>query len=249
MKLTWPSTSRAEDAATWALADLTAAAGASEYRVIGGNMTTFHGARHPVRIAPRATSDADAGIESSATAAANLVEALSALDYTRVDGSRFARERGDLTLIIDLLVPDVHAERHNIEVGPLSADAAPGLTLALSRPPEWVDATVILTTGEAVTLRLPLPDSAVAVVLKVLAWEQRLQDKDAIDAFRLLDTWAQDLATGQSRPLRRGVSVRRVVEVLRRSFVPPSGKVLLLPAPARLLARRLATEFTEWASA
>jgi hypothetical protein len=89
----------------------------------------------------RTTSDADAGIESSATAAESLVTALIGLGYRQVDGSRFTRDHRGLELIIDL--------------GPLSADAAPGLALALAREATWVDASVVLTTQEEVSLRLP----------------------------------------------------------------------------------------------
>lgn len=243
----WPSTSRAEDAAVLALADLTRAAAGSQYRVIGGNMTTFHAARRQSRIAPRSTADADAGIESSAVAATDLTEALVAVGYARVDGSRFIRHDGELDLIIDLLVPDVHAEEHNIEVGPLSADAAPGLTLALSRPPLWVEYSVLLTSGQAVDLTLPLPDGSAAVVMKVLAWRQRMADKDALDTFRLLDTWAQDVAAGDVlHPLRAGVTVMRAVDVLQRYFVPPRGKATLLPKPFQTAGRQAAAQFISW---
>lgn len=146
----WPSTSNAEDAAVLALGDLTRAAGGVQYRVIGGNMVIFHSARREVRIAPRSTDDADAGIESSAVAADDLASALLGAGSPKVDGSRFSRREGELELVIDLLVSDVHAERHNIEVGSLSADAAPGLALALARDPMWVECAVVLTTGEAV---------------------------------------------------------------------------------------------------
>jgi hypothetical protein len=244
--LTWPSTSRSEDAAVWALVDLATAARDQEYRVIGGNMTTFHGARHTPRLPVRTTSDADAGIESSATAAESLVTALIGLGYRQVDGSRFTRDHRGLELIIDLLVPDTYAQEHNIVLGPLSADAAPGLALALAREATWVDASVVLTTQEEVSLRLPLPDSAAAVVLKTLAWSQRLADKDATDVYRLLDTWEQDVSSGQARKLRRSTSANRAVGALRRSFLAPKGKAKLLPTASQTLGRRLAAQFKEW---
>lgn len=231
-----------------ALADLTRAAAGSQYRVIGGNMTTFHAARRESRIATRSTADADAGIESSAVAATDLTDALVAVGYARVDGSRFIRQDGELDLIIDLLVPDVHTEQHNIEVGPLSADAAPGLSLALSRPPLWVEYSVLLTSGQAVDLRLPLPDCSAAVIMKVLAWQQRLADKDALDTFRLLDTWMQDVAAGDVHPLRAGVTVMRAVDVLQRYFVPPRGKAMLLPKASQTEGRLAAANFISWAS-
>lgn len=229
-----------------ALADLATAARDLEYRVIGGNMTTFHGARHTPRLPVRSTSDADAGIESSATAAQSLVTALVGLGYRQVDGSRFTRHHGGLELIIDLLLPDTYAQDHNIELGPLSADAAPGLALALARDATWVDASVVLTTQEEVGLRLPLPDSAAAVVLKTLAWAQRLADKDATDVYRLLDTWEQDAFSGQVRALRLSTSAQRAVEVLRHSFLAPKSKAQLLPTASQPLGRSLVAGFIDW---
>ena len=249
MSLTWPSTSRAEDAAVWALADLATSARDHEYRVIGGNMTTFHGARFTPRLPVRTTSDADAGIESSATAAEILVTALVGLGYQQVDGSRFTRDHSGLELIIDLLVPDVYAQEHNIVLGPLSADAAPGLALALAREATWVEASVVLTTLEEISLRLPLPDSAAAVVLKTLAWSQRLADKDATDVYRLLDTWEQDVSSGQARPLRRSTSTNRAVGVLRRFFLAPKSQAELLPTASQTLGRGLAAQFIDWVDA
>ncbi len=225
----WPSTSRAEDAAVLALADLTRAAGGTAYRVIGGNMVTFHSARREVHIAPRSTDDVDAGIESSAVAADDLVSALLRAGYTKIDGSRFTRREGELELVIDLLVSDVHAERHNIEVGSLCADAAPGLALALARDPMWVECAVILTAGETVDLKLPLPDSSAAVVMKTLTWATRYEDKDALDTFRLLDCWSQDVTAGEALPLRLGSTVARALKVLEDNFSAPRGNALLLP--------------------
>lgn len=246
MKLTWPSTSRAEDAAVLALSDLAVAAGDQEYRVIGGNMTTFHGSRHTPRLPARATSDADAGIESNAAAATNLTTSLADLGYRQVDGSRFTRDQDGLTLVIDLLVPDSHAEEHNIELGPLSADAAPGLTIALAREATWVDVSVVLTSQQSVDLRLPLPDIAIAVVLKTLAWSKRLEDKDAIDVYRLLDVWDQDTNENRAIPLKKSKTVMRAAEVLQRFFLPPASKALLLPAQDQKFARSLTANFLNW---
>ena len=104
MTLVWPSASRAEDAAALALRDLAAAAGSHvEYRVIGGNMTALHSARFNAALAPRATTDADAGITPSAAAAASLDEQIRELGYERVDGSRCVRMQADLELVIALL--------------------------------------------------------------------------------------------------------------------------------------------------
>lgn len=226
-----------------ALADLTRAASGAQYRVIGGNMVTFHSARREVRIAPRSTDDADAGIESSAVAADDLASALLGAGYTKIDGSRFTRREGELDLVIDLLVSDVHAERHNIEVGSLSADAAPGLALALARDPMWVECTVVLTAGEAVDLKLPLPDSSAAVVMKTLTWAARYEDKDALDTFRLLDCWSQDVTAGEALPLRLGSTVARALEVLEDHFSAPRGKALLLPEIFQTDGRRFVAQF------
>ncbi len=234
----WPSTSRAEDAAVLALADLTRAAGGTAYRVIGGNMVTFHSARREVHIAPRSTDDADAGIESNAVTADDLVSALLRAGYTKIDGSRFTRREGELELIIDLLVSDVHAVRHNIEVGSLSADAAPGLALALARDPMWVECTVILTAGEVVDLKLPLPDSSAAVVMKTLTWATRYEDKDALDTFRL----ARLLVT--RRHGRRGLAAPPWI-YRRPRAEGPRGQLLCAQGQGSPPARKLPDRWAE----
>lgn len=242
----WPSASRAEDAAALALADVVVAATGIEYRVIGGNMAALHAMRFESRFATRATTDADAGIEPSVAAATSMTKGLTALGYSQLDGSRFHRDDGDLELVVDLLVSDVVAGQHNVEVGPLVTDAAPGLALALARPAVWVEVTVVTTSEREVPLRLPLPDSAVAVVMKTLTWSNRVEDKDAIDVFRLLDVWKHDHDRSGVQELRAGSTAARVVEVLERYFIPPAGKARLLSRPDALHGRQLAAEFVVW---
>lgn len=239
----WPSISRAEDAAVLALADLAEAAAGISYRVIGGNMVTFHSARREVHLAPRSTDDADAGIESSAVTADALVSALLRSGYSRVDGSRFTRDEGELELVIDLLVSDAYADKHNIEIGSLCVDAAPGLSLALARDPMWVECIVVLTTGQPVALTLPLPEISVAVIMKTLAWASRYEDKDALDTFRLLDCWSQDVTAREAMPLGLGSTVTRALNVLEKNFQAPKGKALLLPKIFQKEGRRSVSQF------
>ena len=131
-------------------------------------------------------------------------------------------------------------------MGPLSADAAPGLTIALARKATWIDVSVVLTTQQSVDLQLPLPDIAIAVVLKALAWHKRLADKDATDVYRLLDVWDQDVAASQALPLNNSSTVTRAADVLQRFFLPPAGKALLLPAQDQKFARSLTANFLNW---
>ena len=192
----------------------------------------------------RTTSDADAGIESSATAAESLVTALVGLGYQQVDG----HDTHDTTVASNSSSTcSCQTRMHRSTTS--SSDRSPGLALALAREATWVEASVVLTTLEEVSLRLPLADSAAAVVLKTLAWSQRLADKDATNVYRLLDTWEQDVSSGQARTHRRSTSTNRAVGVLRGFFPAPKSSAELLPTASETLGRSLAAQFIDWVEA
>ena len=101
----------------------------------------------------------------------------------RRSGNRFVRD--DDT--IDVLVPAAATRaRHNRRVGALVVDEVSGLSFALSRPVESADVDVALTDGTSLHYAVSLPDPLAALVLKTLAWNARLADKDIVDVHRCL---------------------------------------------------------------
>lgn len=186
------STSQAENAGFFALADVAAVAARLDvdYRLIGGHMVSLLVAVHSVTGVPaRETSDADLGAEFSVVADQRLINALTSLGYTRPGASnRFVRPlAGELEAVIDVLAPS-YTGRHeaNQQHGSLVVDEIPGLAYALGVPPIMVDLEAELTTGATVvaTVRVPAPLSALC--LKLLAWNSRMAAKDATDIWRML---------------------------------------------------------------
>lgn len=178
------SRSRAEDAAHRAAADVADALGAADHRLIGGQMVTLLVARYqPPDVPQRATADADAGMLSTAVADGSFIDALTARGYTRRGGNRFVRDQD----AIDVLVPAATSRaRHNRHVGTLVVDEVPGLAFTFTRPSEAVAVTAALTDGDERTYTASLPDPLSALVLKSLAWDLRLANKDVVDLHRCL---------------------------------------------------------------
>jgi hypothetical protein len=235
------SRSRAEDAAHRAAADVAEAVDAADYRLIGGQMVTLLVAKYEPPDAPqRATADADAGLLFTAVADGSFLTALTARGYIKRRGNRFVRDQD----AIDVLVPAATSRaRHNRRVGMLVVDEVPGLAFALSRPPERVDVTAALTDGQERTYTASLPDPLAALVLKALAWEARLADKDVIDTHRCLaialaagirpDDWAEHPEADRARRILRGqYAVRRPTEV-RALIAAVCGPITPPPPSAR----------------
>jgi hypothetical protein len=231
------SRSRAEDAAHRAAVDVADALDAADYRLIGGQMVTLLVAKYEPPDAPqRATADADAGLLFTTVADGSFVTALTARGYIKRRGNRFVRDHD----AIDVLVPAVTSRaRHNRRVGPLVVDEVPGLAFAFSRPPECVGVTAVLTDGQARTYTVSLPDPLAAVVLKALAWEARLADKDVVDIHRCLaiafaagirpDGWTKHPEADRARRILRGqyavrrpAGVRALIAAVCGPITPPT---------------------------
>jgi hypothetical protein len=185
------STSRAADRGFRALADLATAAeplDEAAYRVVGGHMVQLLQHVHPLpNWQLRGTVDADAGMDQQALVAAEPVlhQRIQQLGYTLAAGNRYTRETPDGRLDIDILIPSFSTNRQSVEVAGRGFGGVPGLSLAVSAPPIMVHANITLTDGERIEFTVPVPDVEIAVILKALAWQSRLADKDVTDLVTL----------------------------------------------------------------
>lgn len=184
--------SRSMDASLLALADLSDAAARAhvDHRVVGGQVVTLHTAVARVTglVPDRDTADADAGIPRAAADAYRLHDALLEMGYQKAAGDRLVRERGALTLAIDVVIPTYTSRRrHNVTAGPFVATEAGGLTSAFGQPPEQVHVQAILTDGaRPAPITVQLPTVLAAIGLKAYAWSDREEHRDALDMWRLL---------------------------------------------------------------
>lgn len=198
------STSRAADRGFRALADLATAAeplDETAYRVVGGHMVQLLQHVYPLpNWQLRGTADADAGMEQQALVAAEpiLHQRIQELGYALTAGNRYTRETSAGRLDIDILIPSFSANRHSVEVSGRGFDGVPGLGLAVSAPPIMVHANITLTGGEKTAFTVPVPDVEIAIILKALAWQSRLADKDVTDLVTLFHIVHRhhDLLTG-----------------------------------------------------
>lgn len=226
-----PSTARAEDGAFLAMADVAELATSTdtEYRIIGAHMVSVHTARHELDLPLRQTGDADVGLQAKVLASSGLVQALTDRGYRQQGGNRFIRELDDLELAIDLLVPAYTSRiRHNRPVGDLFVDEVPGLSYALARDPFVANLRVRLTNGTYVDTAPLFPDAIAALCLKVLAFSARLEKRDAIDVWRMLEVVNADGVTLTTWPDR--ATPRQAAEGLRSDFLPATGKGVRLAA-------------------
>ncbi|RHW24044.1 hypothetical protein D0Z08_26195 [Nocardioides immobilis] len=74
----------------------------------------------------------------------------------------------------------------NQQYGDITLDEIPGLSLALARPSEPIELTVVLLDGASFSIDLVIPDITSALCLKALGWSNRYAAKDAVDGWRLL---------------------------------------------------------------
>lgn len=231
------SMGRAGDAGFLAAADLAKIAAELDvpYRLLGGNAVTLLVAAHGVTDVPaRETADADFGTTPAVIADKRLVEALTARGYEQVEGNRFVRRHvmpaipaGDGTskvttreLAVDVLAPSyrdvlVSSRTH----GELVVDEVPGLGWALARPGMSVPIRVTLTSGHELSTTLLLPDVVAALCLKAYAYRGRFADRDAVDAWRLLETAAKAGITSATWP--NGPTPDAAAAVLRQFFGRP----------------------------
>ncbi len=223
-RLVIPSTARAEDGALLAMADVAelAASTGTEYRIIGAHMVSVHTARHDLDLPLRQTGDADVGLQAKVLASSGLVQALIDCGYRQEGGNRFIREVDDLNLAVDLLIPAYTSRiRHDRPVGDLFVDEVPGLSYALARDPCVANLRVRLTNGRYVDTAPHFPDAVAALCLKVLAFAARLEKRDAIDVWRMLEVVNADGVTPASWPDR--ATPRDAADRLRKAFLPANG--------------------------
>lgn len=226
-RLALVSTSRAADAGYLALADLAQIAAAldADYRIVGGHMVTLLVAASGVSglVVMRETLDADFGALPEVIGDPRLPDALHERNYrTPEAANRFVCRREDahgfLDLVIDILAPSYEGMlRSARQHGDLVVDEIPGLAFAMSRPPVVIDVAVRLTGGDALVMRLVLPDLTSAICIKALAYRGRFADKDAIDLWRLLNA-AYETGLHRSAVWPATVTGRTAADVLMKFF-------------------------------
>lgn len=189
-QLTIVSTSAAADLGYCALQDVANAAEAIDYRIVGGQMVALLLHAYPVSdLQPRATRDADAGVDFSIAAEHRLHDALVDGGYSAhpTYGNRYIKstEAGDR--YIDVLIPARDNKLASEEVGGRSFDLVPGLRFAISSEPLEIRAAVRLTSDEWLQVDARIPDVEAAVVLKACAWASRSDPKDVADLATLFE--------------------------------------------------------------
>ena len=106
-----------------------------------------------------------------------------------MSGNRFRRVDGrGLALVVDLLAPSFTGTHNpNMPVGELVVDEVPGLSLALAVPPLNLSLDVTTSDHSALHTEVAVPALMPALDLKALAYASRLQTRDAVDVWRLLE--------------------------------------------------------------
>lgn len=177
------ATSRADDLAFRALADVAAATAGFETRIVGGQMVSLLTTAYPTPDAiTRQTSDADAAITLELAASGALHDLLTAAGYAASAGNSYEKHGQR----IDLLIPAGRNSFARQEIGGRGFDAAPGLHLALASTPIHSTVNVLLTDGAPLTFAARLPTVEVALVLKAAAYASRRAAKDLTDLHNLL---------------------------------------------------------------
>ncbi len=177
------ATSRADDLAFRALADVSAATAGMEARVVGGQMAGLLTTGYPTPEAViRQTADADAAIALEVAASGTIHGLLSDSGYLPTSGNSYEK----LGQRIDLLVPADGGAFTRQEVGGRGFDAAPGVRLALEADSIQADVRVLLTDASSLQFSTRLPTVEIAIVLKAAAYASRGAAKDLTDLHNLL---------------------------------------------------------------
>ena len=190
------ATSRADELALRALADVARITAGEDARIVGGQMTSLLLTAFSVPgVQPRRTRDADAAITTELAGSGILHDRLLERGYVATAGNSYARPVPELAipdqpvprLETDLLVPSrdsrFRAETH----GGRQFDAVPGLRLALAAPPIEIAAAVTFLDGSVDEFVAFVPPVEVAVVVKAHAWVSRHEPRDVEDLYRLLE--------------------------------------------------------------
>lgn len=208
------SMSNAADLGYLALADVAAAAGGIDYRIVGGHMVQLLIHAYPTPNAfERSTVDADAGINRPEAAGQELHRQLLERGYEAESGNHYTRTSpaGD-KIEVDLLVPGTVPTRTEV-IGGRGFDAIPGLDFALSAAAVQLEATVLLFGGGDLEFTVPVPDAEAALILKALAWKSRFSPKDLVDILSLLEIIHEHKPSlsgwGYADPAKAGRGTRR----------------------------------------
>ncbi|MGU3432612.1 hypothetical protein ACNHUS_06295 [Actinomycetes bacterium M1A6_2h] len=226
-----------------ALADVVTAAEGINYRIIGGHMVQLLLHAYPAPQAQvRLTADADAGVDQQVAAAGDLHQALLTAGYKAVQGNSYQRQVDAEMLAVDLLT-ESEAGNEPIELGGRMFDAAPGLRLALAAEPLHLEVSVNLLGGDSLNFAARVPDVDEALVLKALAWDVRMADRDISDINTLLEIVAAhdgDLAErwlmknpARARRGSRGDASRALYRIVGLN---DRGQLRGVPNPARMAA-------------
>lgn len=217
--ITLRSTSREEDAALAALADLAQAVVDWEScRVVGGHMVTIHVVLAGTDARHRPTADADLAASVAVLGEPEFAERLKAIGYEKVDGSRLSRATEHGEAFIDLIAPAPASRApHNQPAGQFRVDKFPGIQYALNQPAVVVDVEAVPLDGPHYDpYRVVVPTLAAAIVIKSLAARTRQKDKD--DVLRLLAV-ANDTGIALPRPPYDNLDIRRAAEYLQGPFL------------------------------
>jgi hypothetical protein len=190
------ATSRADDLALRALADVAEITRDEDARIIGGHMTSLLLTAFPVEGVPtRRTRDADTAITTELAGSGLLHDRLLGLGYVDTSGNSYDRQLPEFAdpggpvpvLSVDLLVPSLDGRFRPTQHGGRVFDAAPGLAPALAAPPILIDAGVTLLDGETREFTVAVPSVEYAVVIKAIAYGSRHEGRDVEDLYRLLE--------------------------------------------------------------
>ena len=225
-RFTLVAASAADDAGFVALHDVSqvlSTPGLEIVLVIGGYMVTLHAQRWGLDLF-RQTQDADLGVPQLVMKNAGLVAALERRGYSRVESNRLAKPLRDLPVgavgsdqnfqaIIDVLVPALTSHpRKSVEVGDVTTTEVVGLAEALNRSPVIVDLELVRLNKERLPACLRIPDERSALTLKVLAWDTRRAEKDAVDVWRCLELANVASLTSKNLESDDGVQTMRILE-------------------------------------
>ena len=190
------ATSYADDLSLRALADVARLTDDVESRIVGGQMVAILLTAFPVAdLAPRRTRDADTAITTEVAGSGLLHERLTADGYVPTAGNSYAKTLPSSLpanapvrqLSIDVIVPSTDGRFRAKQLGGRGFDSVPGLALALSGDPIFIETGVTLLDGTVLSFTPRVPTVEAAVVIKSHAFASRRQASDVEDLYRLLE--------------------------------------------------------------
>lgn len=162
------ATSRADDLALRALAEIVEITSDENVRIVGGQMVSLLLAAFPVSgIAPRRTRDADTAITTELAGSGVLHDRLIDRGWVATTGNNYVRpvpELGDSgqsppELSVDLLVPSLDGQFRPSRHGGRAFDSAPGLAPALAAEPVEIVTGMRLLDGTGLEFVAVCPPS------------------------------------------------------------------------------------------